>query len=50
MTHPQVSVCPPAFDAFFPPFLFLAFVVGSDKSMFAIASSFNIFLFLFVIF
>ena len=48
MTHPHVSVCPLALEALpFPPFFFVA---GSDKSMPAIASSFNIFLFLFVVF
>ena len=51
ITHPHVSVCPEAFEAPpLPPFLSLALLAGSYKSMPAIASSFIIFLFLFVIF
>ena len=36
MEHPQVSVCPLAFDAF--PLLFLFLVAGSFRSMPAMAS------------
>ena len=44
---PHVSVCPPDL---LDPFFFLSLVAGSARSMLAMASSFNIFLFLFVIF